>query len=486
MPDVAAWSNLNADFHLVDHVGTSYRLRPPHTYLFGRDDLAHFQITDVLTSRRHCELRWETDQGWLLVDLGSRNGTVLNGKRLEQPQALKDHDALRVGGQHLTFFILPKGADVAAYIQTSSNGNATYEAVPGEAALPTGGSFSGTLGEAGLLPILEFVLMTGKSGRFTLAGDDPRAIWFVDGAPRDAVDHHLAGQAALDGLLKICGTDFVFQEGVAPPRGEIISGDPQRLLASLARGQSLMDSDDISRAQGLQARMLERIPSLAGYDIAVRYTAISGVGGDFYDIGPLSDGRVLITIGDVSGHGVQGALVVAMALKTLRLLRATIADPVELLLRFNDEVRPDLLPGQFMTLFLATLNPATGQVQVLLAGHHPGFLISQDAVVTRVGSPGLVVGMLPREQVQATLTLRDVVMAPGAMLFQCTDGLLEAHRPDSEEEFGHERLSTALARSGQATKAATVLDAVEAELKLFTSGHLDDDLTLLALLRHPG
>lgn len=484
MPD-AAWSNLNADFHLVDQNGTSYRIRPPHTYLFGRDEFAHFQISDVLTSRRHCELRWELDQGWLLVDLGSRNGTLLNGRRIDQPQVLKDHDALRVGGQHLTFLMLPRGADVAAYMQSAADGNTTYEAVPGAIpATAAGGSFSGTIGQAGLLPILEFLLMTGKNGSLAVDGGVERCIWFIDGAPRDARDGDQEGHEALDGLLQISGAGFTFHEGVAPPRGVVIEGDAKRLLATLARGQSLVDTEDINRAQGLQARMLERIPSLAGYDVSVRYAAFSGVGGDFYDIGPLPDGRVLITLGDVSGHGVQGALVVAMALKTLRLLRTSIHDPVALLARFNDEVKPDLLPGQFMTLFMAVLDPATGRMQVVLAGHHPGFQVDA-AGVRSVGNPGLAIGMLGGAQVQATLSPVAVDLAPGAMLFQCTDGLLEAHRAGSDDEFGAERLAESLARHGRCAQAAAVVAGVEADLAQFTGGQLDDDLTLLALIRHP-
>lgn len=483
MQDSTLWSNLQAEFHLVGHTGTSYHIRPPHTYLFGRDDFAHFQIMDVLTSRRHCELRWEGDQGWLLVDLGSRNGTVVNGKRVDQTQRLKDHDTLRVGGQHFTFLILPKGADVASYLQTAADGNATYEVVPGAAVLPTGGAFNGHIGETGLLPILEFVLMTGKSGRLAIADDDERCMWFVDGALRDAQDGERTGQEVLDGLLQISNADFRFQEGVALPRGEIITSDPRRLLASLARGHSLLDDDDLSRAQDLQARMLQRIPSLAGYDVAVRYAAYSGIGGDFYDVGPLPDGRVLITLGDVSGHGVQGALVVAMALKTLRLLRSTIADPLELVVRFNEEVRPDLLPSQFITLFLAVLDPASGQVSVVLAGHHPGFLVDETGAVARIGKAGLVVGMLPGNVVRGTLSEQTVVLKPGDMLFQCTDGLLEARHSGDDEEFGTTRLSqTLMVKKGQ---AAAVLEGVETELKAFTAGHLDDDLTLLALTRLP-
>jgi serine phosphatase RsbU (regulator of sigma subunit) len=484
MPD-DAWSNLNADFHLVDQNGTSYRIRPPHTYLFGRDDFAHFQINDVLTSRRHCELRWELDQGWLLVDLSSRNGTLLNGCRIEQPHVLKDHDALRVGGQHLTFLMLPRGADVAAYMQSAADGNTTYEAVPGAGpTMVAGGSFSGTIGQAGLLPILEFLLVTGKNGSLDVDGGAERCIWFVDGEPRDARYGDKEGSEALDELLTLSGAGFTFHEGVAPPRGVVIEGDANRLLATLARGQSPVDANDINCAQALQARMLERIPSLAGYDVSVRYAAISGVGGDFYDIGPLPDGRVLITLGDVSGHGVQGALVVAMALKTLRLLRTNIDDPVQLLARFNDEIKPDLLPGQFITLFMAALEPATGRLQVVLAGHHPGFLVDA-AGVHSVGKLGVAIGMVGGAQVKASLSSVQVDLAPGGLLFQCTDGLLEAHRGSNDDEFGAERLEASLSRHGRCAQAAAVVAGVEADLTQFTGGHLDDDLTLLVLLRHP-
>ncbi len=469
MPDVAAWSNLTVDFHLVDHTGVSYRLRPPHTYLFGRDEFAHFQINDALTSRRHCELRWEPEAGWLLIDLGSRNGTIVNGARIDGTRALGDHDTLRVGGQHLTFLILPAGADVAAYLDAGVDGDETFESVPGDGVLPTGGSFGGTLGKAGLLPFVEFVLMTGKSGRLVLDASEEQSVWFLDGAPRDASSGQLRGQEALEALLGITGATFRFQEGVPLPRGEVIVGDPRRLLASMARGHSLVDAHDFNRAQGLQARMLERIPSLAGYDIGVRYAAVSGVGGDFYDVGPLPDGKVLITLGDVSGHGVQGALVVAMALKTLRLLRSTIADPVDLLVRFNEELRPDMLVGQFMTLFAAVLEPATGAVTVLLAGHHQGYLVDAAGGVRLVGTPGMAIGMMGGDLVRRSLEAETFTMAPGSLLFQCTDGLLEAHPLGGDDEFGSERLAETLKRLGGVGSAA-VLDGVHDALKGFTAG----------------
>ncbi len=90
------------------------------------------------------------------------------------------------------------------------------------------------------------------------------------------------------------------------------------LRKEIARGAIPVLDDAMAKASTVQRQMLPELPALAGFGLAVHYRAHHGVSGDFYDVINLPDGRLLFVIGDVSGHGMQAALVVATALKTLR------------------------------------------------------------------------------------------------------------------------------------------------------------------------
>ncbi len=482
----ATWDNLGIEFYLADTYGRVYRLRPPHTYSFGRDEQVNFQITDGLVSRRQCELRWQADARFTIIDLASRNGSWLNGERLSGERPLRDNDTLRIGGQAFTFRVLPRGADASALAkEASDDGMATMEQVPGSQ-LSSAAVIKGQLGKGGLLPLLDFFSMTAKSGALNLA--DGGIVWLLDGAPIDAGQGEMTGLEALQALAAAPGgSEFTFVEGQAAPAGPRITGDSRALLISLARASvdSGIDADDLRRAQNLQARLLQRIPSLAGYGIGVRYQAASSVGGDLYDIGQLPDGRVLIVLGDVSGHGVQAALVVAIAVKSLRMLRPTCSDELDLLVRLNEEIRSDLLPGQFLTCFAATLHPATGQMRVVLAGHHPGWLCV-DGRVTEVGRSGMAIGLSSSDMLRKSLHPVEFTLPHGGMLVQCTDGLLEAQIAGGEE-FGDQRLiamleDADLARLGAQEK----LDEVASRFTQQAGVTLADDLTLLSIERLPG
>lgn len=115
------------------------------------------------------------------------------------------------------------------------------------------------------------------------------------------------------------------------------------------RGQTTSDhrpgSDDLAQARQVQARSLSVLPAIEGLDLGVHFAPHSGVSGDFYHAATLPDGRVLLAVGDVSGHGVQAALVVASLIKTLRFVLREHQDLVEIALTCNDELRSGLVSG---------------------------------------------------------------------------------------------------------------------------------------------
>ena len=240
-------------------------------------------------------------------------------------------------------------------------------------------------------------------------------------------------------------------------------------------------NEDMARAKSVQQHMLPDLPAIEGYELAVHYAGQSGVSGDFYEALPLRDGRVLIVLGDVSGHGMQAALVVATALKTLRFLARQVFDPVSLLAQFNDEIRTDLLPGQFITVFAGALDPVRRRLTCLRAGHHPAVIanLGQATMLRRVGNQGIAVGLVDGAVFSRSLRPEVIDLMPGDVLLQYTDGVTEA--TDAEgNEYGEARLfGNFLATLEQPLQQ--VVDEIASDVLAHANGNLSDDLTVLSL-----
>ena len=161
--------------------------------------------------------------------------------------------------------------------------------------------------------------------------------------------------------------------------------------------------------------MLAELPNIPGYKIAVHYHGHSGVSGDCYEFLRLTDGRQLIFIADVSGHGVQAALVMASLLKSLRWLAREESDLVQLASRLNDEVKEDLLSGQFVTGAFVALDTVSNNAELLLVGHHPFVLIDPEGehMVQRPGRKGMALGLVNGALFTRSLQPCEVALAPG-------------------------------------------------------------------------
>ena len=244
-------------------------------------------------------------------------------------------------------------------------------------------------------------------------------------------------------------------------------------------------SDDLKRAKDVQANMLSDLPELDGYEMAVHFTPHSGVSGDFYEVLKLGNGRFLFLLGDVSGHGMQAALVVATALKTLRMLARAVTDLTELMGQLNDEIKPDLLPGQFITIFAAIFDPVASNLTCVLAGHHQLLIANPDAdlMLRKIGKPGMAVGLLAGQLFRKSLKPEVVQLNPGDIVLQYTDGLIEAIN-EEDEEFGVARVCGSLMANCMGDMQSMV-DSIASEVVEFAGGAIDDDLTLLAIARDP-
>ncbi len=241
--------------------------------------------------------------------------------------------------------------------------------------------------------------------------------------------------------------------------------------------------DDLDRAKRIIDKMMPEPPELPGYGAMVHYEPHSKVGGDFYDFITLADGTHLIVVGDVSGHGVQGALVVVAALKALRYISRGRSDLRGILSAFNDEVRKDLVSGQFITLFAAVLDAEAHALTVVCAGHGCALVANRKkrAVLETLGTPGPAIGLVGGDTFARALKPVQVDLAPGDVVFVYTDGLNEA-RDQKAQEFGLFRVMGAVVAHLDQPYDGLV-HAVISDVKAFCADNIDDDLTVLALAR---
>jgi serine phosphatase RsbU (regulator of sigma subunit) len=244
-----------------------------------------------------------------------------------------------------------------------------------------------------------------------------------------------------------------------------------------------VDEASLKRARSVMDKILPKLPDLPGYEIGLAYEPIDGIGGDFYDIIDLGNGRWFIFIGDVSGHGTEAALLVMCALKALRMLMPKHqGDIVPLLADLNDNIKPDLPAGQFITAFVAILDTTLSQITCCCAGHHPALLASlyRAETLRQLGKKGAGLGLMSGERAKMTWKPETVKLTEGDFLLQCTDGLFEVHNA-AGVEFGQLRSMGSFIANLEHSPRVLVERMVKEVKKFSPTGKLEDDLTVLAI-----
>ncbi|HSS44699.1 MAG TPA: PP2C family protein-serine/threonine phosphatase, partial [Thermoanaerobaculia bacterium] len=202
------------------------------------------------------------------------------------------------------------------------------------------------------------------------------------------------------------------------------------------------------------------------------------LGGDYYDLFPLSRGRLAFLVADVSGKGVPAALLVSTVHAAVHLQIDEAKSIADLVARIDRHLQRYAAARKFLTLFFGLLEPDSGLLHYVSAGHNPALLLRRSGEITQLASTGVPVGMLPN----STWREETVVLERGDLFCVYTDGVTEAGN-ESEEEFGLERLSALLAAGG-ARPAQELCDSVFARVARFASGMPQyDDQTLLLLRR---
>jgi serine phosphatase RsbU (regulator of sigma subunit) len=235
--------------------------------------------------------------------------------------------------------------------------------------------------------------------------------------------------------------------------------------------------EDMRMAAEIQTGLLPReAPRLAGWDLAGCNRPCRTVGGDYYDFA-IEGGRLLLALGDVSGKGTGAALLMTVLRAAVR---AHWTEPhlAEAVARINRTVCQNVPSSKYVTFFLAALDPATGRLHFVNAGHNPPLLVRAGGEVETLSDGGLVLGMFENVVYDGG----HVDLRAGDTLVVYSDGVTETWDPDGEE-FGEESLR-ALAVRNRTLAAEELQAAILREIERFEAGaRATDDRTIVVLKR---
>ena len=255
----------------------------------------------------------------------------------------------------------------------------------------------------------------------------------------------------------------------------------QTLKSQIEKGQIKrtelrLEREEVEEARATGAALLPRtIPEVPGLEIATTSQPLRSLGGDYFDVLELGEGKLGICIADVIGKGVPAALLMSNVQATVRTLASESLAPAELVSRLNQAVLRNTTPGKFVTFCYCVVDRNARQVTYTGAGHCAPILVRASGEVVRLDAGGAVLGVFPQwPYEQFTVSLES-----GDRLVMFTDGVTEAAN-SRDEEFGEDRLAhliSALRDRGAHELKNRILQTVSS----FTAGRAQDDATLVAI-----
>jgi sigma-B regulation protein RsbU (phosphoserine phosphatase) len=256
---------------------------------------------------------------------------------------------------------------------------------------------------------------------------------------------------------------------------QVLASSAALAIANARMAESLAQHERVRRELELAAEIQRNLlPSprpdpfpVCGVNVPART-----VSGDFYDILPLADGRIAFCLGDVSGKGMNAALLMAKTASLFHCLAKTMPSPGPLLVALDAELGETATRGMFVTMLAGLYDPAGGELTLANAGHEPALLHGRDGafLAFEAGAPPLGIGVV--DAVPETRIAMD-----GGALYVCSDGLTEAACAGGRERLGREGLERLIRRFAGKPLAARVA-AITADVGRL---ELRDDLTLLGV-----
>ncbi|MGH7731445.1 MAG: SpoIIE family protein phosphatase [Candidatus Eiseniibacteriota bacterium] len=237
-------------------------------------------------------------------------------------------------------------------------------------------------------------------------------------------------------------------------------------------------AQELANATRIQRAMLPaETPTLSGYELDAYLESCNEVGGDLYDFHVREDGQLVFMVGDVTGKGMGAALLMSSFLASARVMYDSCPDPGELSRRLAVMVNRSADRARFVTGFVGCLDPATGTLHYVNAGH-PWPMLVGGGVLRELESNGVPFGVVAGFPYSAATA----ELAPGEVFALFTDGISEAQR--GEELYDEERLRQALCEESGAADLGTLRRRLLERVDEFLAGSpRTDDITLMLIRR---
>jgi sigma-B regulation protein RsbU (phosphoserine phosphatase) len=334
--------------------------------------------------------------------------------------------------------------------------------------------------------VLEEVIGKGKSVLTSDAMHDPR---------------FMSGTMTLQGIRSVLAVPLGVGEKVfgivyadSPISEERFSEDHLKVLTTLASVAAIrvenarlleeqIERERLEHELQLASEIQQRFqptapPHVEGYELQGISFPCYEIGGDYYDFIRRKDGHLLIALGDVSGKGTAAALLMSSLHASVHAQASSSCSLVETINAVNRYLAENIPSNRFVTLFYAELDPESGTLCFLNAGHNPPLIVRVSGTVEQLSSGGLPLGIKPDAEYREGRTQ----LHPGDVLVIYSDGVSEANNP-SGEEFGTPRLQDVVVRNLDST-AARIRDRIEDALTKFAQGApAADDITLVIVKR---
>ncbi|HDS00405.1 MAG TPA: FHA domain-containing protein, partial [candidate division Zixibacteria bacterium] len=529
----------------------SFDLKPGN-YKVGRSKDADICIMHKTVSGNHARLSVEDSGRILINDVGSRNGTVVNGRKISEPTKLSDGDSIMFG---LTEFRvrdseLPDKGEVSSQ-RISFTGDVPENSifVPiDEAMRPLPRKLS-EMPE--LMPtIFDMAKLLGS--------DEPRGI-LLDKAlklicrliPADRVIVIMVSEDQQDIDIAACHTSSVkgddeitlsrtiivdiienknsllIKNPLTDPKfstqNSIISADIKSVMAvplfdegrvlgilyadtsnpaheynddylrimatfgnllgsrllnyelSIEREAKQVLSAELRQASKIQRNLLPSEPlEIDGYKLYAYQEQSRQVGGDLYDYKILPDGSLVFVLGDVTGKGMGAALLMSNILAAFRVLYEKESfTPATAVKTISTQLLSYSKSNSFVTLFVGLLDPDSGIMRYVNAGHNPPLLLKQDGALEHMEPTGMMAGAFEFAEWEE----KTVELAKGDSIFIFSDGLSEADRSGSGDQFGDERTEKAALESKDKDPRGLIEDMAEQLKQFMGDAPQSDDIT---------
>lgn len=238
---------------------------------------------------------------------------------------------------------------------------------------------------------------------------------------------------------------------------------------------------DLDIARSIQQSLLPTVrPAIHGMEINGWNLPADATGGDFFDWKKLRDGRLVVSLADVTGHGIGPALLASLCRAYARSSFDTHDNVMHAMQHLNRFFGEDLPSGRFATFVAAVCSGETGRVELLSAGHGPLFVYSSASdAFHEYGAQAIPLGLLPELNCSDSVILD---MEVGDMIVLATDGFFEWENAEGEQ-FGEERMTKSI-RESRHLPPEEIIKHLYAEVKIFAKGTRQmDDLTAVVIKR---